>query len=117
MGNCNAFFPKRAMIHRERNIGWGVLYGLLFATLYSAAAVLIYLFRGSEPFEANEVTLGSTVAVYFLGGILGGAIIGLLLPWTRWRIGSVIAGLPGCLGFGLLVSGPITKWDAAARFA
>jgi hypothetical protein len=76
-----------------QNVRWGLTRGLLFFALYSFVAVLIFLLRGSEPFDANGIPLGSVILAYFVGGLLGGAIAGLLRPFANRRIGAMIGGV------------------------
>jgi hypothetical protein len=77
-----------------KNLRWGLGAGLFFACFFSAWVAVVYLFRGSAPFEARSVTLLSTVARYFGGGLLAGAIVGLLRSLTRWRLGAMAVGWP-----------------------
>lgn len=44
---------------RERNVAFGIVLGFLFACVYAVIALLIFLFRGNEPFQANEISLGA----------------------------------------------------------
>ncbi len=107
-------------MRRKPNLALGVVFGIGLATFYSLYVVGLYLFRGTAPFEANETTLGAVVAVYYFGGATGGAIAGLLLPLTTWRIGStmvgMIAGLPVCFGVGFAIYGPLSQWDGSNLF-
>ena len=95
----------------------GAFFGLILGLMYSAIALAIYLNRGSRPFEANEVTLFSTVVIYLLGGLLGGSFTGLLSPLTRTRTGSIgvgmLAFLPVIFGFSFIVEGAPSGWDNA----
>lgn len=100
---------------RPVNIGFGIVFGMALATLYTAYVLALYLFRGNAPFEANEITLGAVIAAYFFGGIGGGIVVGLLFPLTTWHAGSmfvgVVAGLPAAFGIGYAVAGPVAQWD------
>ena len=99
----------------------GAFFGLVLGLMYSALALVIYLTRGSEPFEANEITLFSTVMIYLLGGLLGGSLMGLLSPLSRTRPGSIAVGmlafLPVTLGFAFISEGAPSRWDNAVVFA
>ena len=66
----------------SENLEWGLWYGCAMAAAYSAIAILLFLLRGPKPFVHNGVSLLSTIAVYAIGGILGGFILGLLRPLT-----------------------------------
>jgi len=67
----------------------GIWFGFVIACFYSLYAVGLYLLRGTQPFEAHGITLGTTLAAYYVGGIVAGGIIGALLPLTRFRIGAM----------------------------
>ena len=100
------------------NLRWGVAAGLFFAALYSLYVTLLYLIRGPDPFDANETTLGQVIAVYFAGGIAGGAIVGVLRPLAKWRIGAavvgVVAAVPVFLGIALSLEGGLSGLDRGA---
>jgi hypothetical protein len=68
------------------------LFGAVIATVLSAYTAALYLARGPAPFTANDTTVLTSVAVYYLGGVLGGLAVGLLLPFLRGRVGAAIGG-------------------------
>ena len=102
---------------RSRDIGRCVRFGILMATGYTLVAIGIYLARGSHPFEANEVTLPKLVGAYYLGGIMGGAVVGFLWPLLKWRIGATIVGIlaafPAWMGITLSTSGWFSHWTSS----
>jgi hypothetical protein len=79
--------------------------GATFATLFSAIAVVVTMVAPGTPRKAG-LSLWQIVGAYYVGGLSGGAILGLLLPFARTRIGAPIVGfltmLP--LAFSLFVS-------------
>lgn len=75
------------------NIRWGIRYGVIFAAFYCATALAIFAVEGSGAFSRYDITLGRTLASYVLGGILGGATLGLLRPLTRYWAGSACVGV------------------------
>jgi hypothetical protein len=101
-------------MRRQTNVPIGVIIGIITAVVYSIVAVLIYLFTGGRAFVEIGASLPMTVLVYFGGGILGGAIVGSLLPFTERRIGSVfvgvVGGIPVAAGVVWLLEGPIIGW-------
>lgn len=103
-----------------RNLRWGIGYGLLFASFYSLFVLMLYTFRGDEPFRANEISAPVAVVAYFFGGVAGGAIVGLLRPLTKWRIGAMFVGVaaavPLFLGLGLAMYGPVSNWGENETF-
>lgn len=96
-------------MRRETNIGLGVFFGVALATFYSAFVLILFMIRGDSAFEANDITLLGTISAYYFGGIVGGVIVGLLLPLATWRWGSVIVGVvaavPVFLGIGIAMYG------------
>lgn len=74
------------------NVRTSVLIGLTMASLYSLYAMVLYAVRGNEPFDANEVSVSAIVLAYYGGGLIGGAIAGLLWPLVRWRVGATLVG-------------------------
>lgn len=80
-----------------------------------------YLVRGSEPFETKEVSLGASVAGYFVGFLAAGVVGGLLNPLARTRSGAVVLGvlctLPLAFTALLLLEGTPIPPDGADVFA
>jgi hypothetical protein len=107
-------------MRRETNIGLGVFFGFALATFYSAFVVVLYAIRGNSAFDANGITLLGTVSAYYFGGIVGGVIVGLLLPLATWRWGSVLVGVvaafPVFLGIGIAMYGGPGGWGPNDRF-
>jgi hypothetical protein len=103
-----------------RDLRWGIGWGLFAACFYSLVALGIYAFQGSRPFESKDITLGSTVAVYIVGGLLGGTVVGLLRPLGKRRAGAmllgVIAMIPVSIGFVFILFGPISRWGGGELF-
>jgi hypothetical protein len=63
------------------------------ATVTSLVAVAIYAIRGPDTFARLGVTLTSTVSLYLIAGVIGGALVGTLLPMTVWRWGAAVVGI------------------------
>jgi amino acid transporter len=63
------------------------------ATVTSVVAVVIYAVRGPDTFARLGVTLASTVSLYLIAGVVGGALVGVLLPVTVWRWGAAAVGI------------------------
>jgi len=85
----------------------GIVAGLAMAVLTSLAVVIMYLVRGPGTFERLGVSLGSTIGLYLAAGVVGGAVVGFLLPLTVWRWGAVFVGMVAAVplywGVGLLL--------------
>lgn len=75
------------------NVRWGIRYGVIFSAFYCVAALAIFAAGGSEAFTRYNISLGRTLACYILGGIMGGAVLGLLRPLTRSWVGSAFVGV------------------------
>lgn len=71
--------------------------GVMFAIMCSLWVGLFVLLQGAGPFERAGVSPGACVAVYFLVGPLGGALIGVMLPLARSMIGYMFVGFVGVL--------------------
>jgi NO-binding membrane sensor protein with MHYT domain len=70
-----------------------LILGLVLAIFFSGVALIIYFARGSAPFDANELTLGRAVAVYFAGFTAAGLLAGVLNPLARRKWGAVVVGV------------------------
>ena len=94
-------------MRRKANLVLGALAGVMVAVLISLVAVMMYVLRGPQMFERLGISLTSTIALYFVGGIIGGSLVGLLLPLATWRWGAVLVGIiaamPVYLGAGVLL--------------
>ena len=96
-----------------RMVGLGIVIGLVFAVVYSVVASVIFLVAGDQPEELLAV-----VASYFGGGVVAGAIIGWLRPYSRTHVGSIVVGIIGAfpvfLGFAVADEGlPLNLGDLA----
>ncbi|HEX5438980.1 MAG TPA: hypothetical protein VFW98_17645 [Gemmatimonadaceae bacterium] len=84
-----------------QNLGWGVRWGLKFAVVYSAFALIALLFGGAAVFQHSGTTFVFAIGLYFAAGLVAGAIVGVLRPVTRGPIGAaivgVIAAIPICV--------------------
>lgn len=103
------------------DLRWGTKWGLLAGVVYSGLGALVYTVKGNDPSDPVGVSLGVLVTTYILGGITGGGLLGLLRPLTVTRRGSslvgVVASIPVCMGFLLLISGPVFGWGGAEIFS
>ena len=58
-------------------------------------ALVILLVRGHRPFEANQVSVVRLLVAYLVAGGLGGFIVGVALPLTRWMPGAALVAFLG----------------------
>jgi hypothetical protein len=92
----------------------GFVFGILVASAYTAYVGVLYLVRGSAPFEAHDVTFWSLVISYYLGFGLGGIVVGALAFLARFPEGAVLVGILGALcvmiAIGSAIEGPVMSW-------
>jgi hypothetical protein len=81
----------RAFIHRSvRDTALTVVAGVSVGVMFCLVALLIFLFRGFQPFDSNHVSVIRTLTTYLVAGALGGLVVGLTLPLTRWMPGAAL---------------------------
>ena len=73
-----------------RDTKFTVVAGLLFGAILSALALLVFVFKGSWPFEHFQISPVRAISTYLLVGGLAGLLIGLVLPLTRWMLGAAL---------------------------
>lgn len=95
-----------------KNLLWGIRYGVIFAAFYCATALAIFAVGGSGAFARYNISLGRTLACYLLGGIIGGAVLGLLRPLTRSWVGSAFVGVLATLPVALILARAMGVVDA-----
>lgn len=84
----------------HRNVGLGIVVGLAFAVVYSAVATLLYAFGAGSSTSGDPLPgLPLLILIYLGGGMLGGAAVGWLMPYSRTRLGAIIVGAVGALPF------------------
>lgn len=73
------------------NLRWGLGWGLTLATGFSAFVGLMALFRGSTEYaQYGGLTTGRIVVFYYVAGILGDALFGLLRPLQTRYTGKLL---------------------------
>jgi hypothetical protein len=89
----------------RRYVSWGFFVGACLCVFLLPAVVL----TGNRPLARYGLTPLEIAALYVLAGTLGGALVGVLYPITRWFLGAFLLGaialLPVYLGFALLLAG------------
>jgi hypothetical protein len=81
---------------------WGIRWGLSIASRYSAYVIVLAVAQRSIQVEAYGANIFELLLVYFVGGSLGGAIIGVLRPYNSTGIGGALIG-----ALGAFHSGPV----------
>jgi hypothetical protein len=94
-----------------------VIYGLGGGITFAAWVTILFLFRGTEPFDEQGVNFASVVVFYLVGGATGGLVAGILWPLTKWRAGACLVGLLVAfvvsIGLMYLLAGNPLSWDIA----
>ena len=91
----------------------GVRYGLFLATCFAGFVLLRVLFSGGEYGHRLPFTLWALLAVYYVGGIVGGGLAGVLSPLGRRLVGRIAVGLvvgPVVASFFFLLVIPKAEW-------
>lgn len=66
--------------------------GVLFAGVLALWVTAVRIFGGRSAFEELGASYPVVVLTYLGSGVVGGIIVGLLLPITRWRVGVAFVG-------------------------
>ena len=89
----------------NRNLRWGVGNGLYMACFFTVVVVLIRVFADHNSSSASHrLSLPVIIGVYVVGGVLAGAIVGVLRPLTRYAIGAMLVSLPAFLPIATLIT-------------
>jgi hypothetical protein len=98
------------------DIKTGVVSGLIIATVYSVYTIVLFITRGTAPFDANGVTPAGVIAAYYGGGLVAGGIVGVFRPLLRWRLGATFVGIVAAFavfaGIGMANEGYLWHWTA-----
>lgn len=104
----------RVAPHWLANLLWGVRWGAIMAFGYSLIAIAISILSLSTKLLHGQVTIFQVVLTYWIGGIVGGAIVGLLRPLTRTKPGTALVGFVAAVPLTASILGlthkPTTSW-------
>jgi hypothetical protein len=107
--------PMRTLLRRIRsNLLTGIGLGLFVATGFTAWITFLRLSVGTGPFDRLDTTYSATVALYYAGGLVGGFLVGLLLPLKRTPWGAALLGMIGV--FPLYFGVELTQTNVRAAF-
>lgn len=97
-----------------KDLKWGVRIGLTMGGMCTLLALVIYAAGGSGRFDKLHITVLSLIAVYFLGGLLAGVVLGVFRSTLRERyssfVVSVIPAMPVSAGMTVLATGKTSDW-------
>jgi hypothetical protein len=83
--------------------------------MFSAWIVLVYLVGGPRTFNEIGTTVYAVLLSYYIAGVAGGTLVGLLLPLTRTLVGQMLVGamasLVVCSSAQTTLKGVIWHWD------
>jgi len=100
------------------NLAWGLGLGLVFAAVYSLYVAVLYLAEGSQPFDNLHTSLSKVIAIYAIGGVTAGTVVGLMRPYLRIRLVAILVGIMAAIVvfFGIAVAsqGMPWRWSRAA---
>ena len=110
--------PSSSARQIATDVGWGVRAGAVYGVLLSVLAIVIASLRlERRQIAAEAPELAQALLIYFGGGIVAGAIVGLLRPLTRRRDGAtlvaILALLPAMFCLGLAMFGTPVAWTRA----
>lgn len=106
---------RRRMTRRD-DVILSTVVGLAMATLYSGWVAVGAILGGGRNVRNAEVGFGAIVASYYAAGVIGGALVGTLLPLGRSLPGRLllgcIAAFTACFCVLMAMNGPFWHWGA-----
>jgi hypothetical protein len=75
-----------------KNIVDGVKVGLMFAAALSLVATALFVVSNGAAIDRSFAMLTRVITAYVVGGVVSGAVFGLLRPLARWAIGAAVLG-------------------------
>ena len=86
------------------------------AAVFSCYVAIIAVARGSTHYDQYDLSLGAIIVTYFVGGVAGGAVVGVLRPLTKYFVGAALVGLvaalPLAMAVGVATHGDPRHWSA-----
>ena len=81
--------------HPIRDLKWGLAWGLGLALVFSIYVGALFVLDG---IGTDDPSMGAreflfVIAAYFVGGLFGGLMAGLLRPASRWPLGAMAMGI------------------------
>jgi hypothetical protein len=112
--------PSRQLLWRR--LQWGAQMGLVFAFALIAFAGLQYLLNGAGVRAKYGIGFLTIAALYVVACIVGGVLVGLLLPLTKTKVGSGFVGFVAFVPSAIVMHYPglsdleWTRLDVVAAF-
>lgn len=76
-----------------KNLEWGLRWGLTIATGFTVIGLIGNFGCYLDPRASCEPSLASLVGFYFVAGVCGGFVLGLLRPITKYLAGAMVVGV------------------------
>ena len=76
----------------KRHVSLGIQVGVLLATIFSAWVLYNHSVAGSRAIERSGATVAGLVLAYYSAGVIGGALVGALIPLARRPGGTILIG-------------------------
>lgn len=80
------------MQHKLARIRTGARFGATVGAWLSALGIAVTLISGPVSMQRYRVSLPAVVIVYMVGAVFSGALVGVLLPLTRYAVGAIAVG-------------------------
>jgi hypothetical protein len=88
-----------------QRLAWGIRWGLAFAAVLGIWVAVMYPLGGAKAVNRIGVPFAALIVLYLVGGVAGGALVGVLLPIVRWGWGAIVVGVLAFVPFGYAVTG------------
>jgi len=75
-----------------KNLKWGLRWGLTIAVGFTAIGLIGSIGGLIDPTAKTGPSIVSLVGFYFLAGVCGGLLLGLLRPITKYKVGAMFVG-------------------------
>ena len=109
--------PVKSRMGTRRDVQTCVIVGLVMASIYAMYAIGLYALEGPRPFEQNGTSIAVVLATYYAAGVIGGGVVGLLMPFTASIVGSAAVGVLvafiSFFGIAIANEGPAWRWSSA----
>ena len=99
----------------KRHVGLGIKVGVVLATVFSAWVLYNHSVAGSRAIESSGATVSGLLLAYYSAGVVGGALVGMLVPLARRPGGTILV---GCVTAVIVLfavqtarKGPFWNWD------
>jgi hypothetical protein len=105
------------LLRLGKNLLWGMAWGSGMGAGFCLIGIALVAIRGPRLLQVYNITLGTLMLTYLVGGLGAGAIMGLARPLLRWRAGAIAVGIVGGTiaygAVGIAMSGPISRWESS----